>query len=74
MSQLHNSTDRIYQSLYGAHWEVGKQIEREKLVRLQAEERELREVIGRSERERERRGRVDLRGRGWFRDDWGGGY
>ena len=69
IDQLQNSTDRIYQDLYGEHWEAGKEIEAEKLAKLQAEERRKRGELEESLRERERRVEVDLRGRGWFRDD-----
>ena len=69
IQQLQNSTDRIYQDLYGEHWEVGKEIEAEKLAKLQAEQRRERGELEKSLRERERRVEVDLRGRGWFADD-----
>ena len=69
IQQLQNSTDRIYQDLYGEHWEVGKQIEREKLAKLQLEEKRKRVELEKSLREREERRRVDLRGSGVFRDD-----
>ena len=69
LQQLQNSTDRIYQDLYGEHWEVGKVIEGEKVAKLQVAEKGRREVLERMERERGERGRIDLRGSGVFLDD-----
>ena len=69
VQQLQNSTDRLYQDLYGKHWEVGKQIEQEKVARMQVEERRKRKELEKSLRQREERIKVNLLGSGLFKDD-----
>lgn len=69
IQQMQNGTDRIYQDLYGEHWETGKQIEAEKVARMQAEEKNRQMELAASERARQERLKVNLRGSGVFKDD-----
>ena len=69
IQQMQNGTDRIYQDLYGEHWETGKKIEAAKVARMQAEESSKQLELARTLREREERGRVNLLGSGVFKDD-----
>ena len=69
INQMHNSTDRIYQSLYGEHWRTGKELELEKLTRLQTQEASLQREVEESAAVRKERAKVDLRGSGVFKDD-----
>ena len=70
--QMQEGTDRILQSLYGEHWEEGKAYEREKLAKVQADERkrqaELAKNKGRSNSWDE--AKASCSGTGIYKDDW----
>ncbi|KAK4697112.1 chromatin structure-remodeling complex subunit RSC1/2, partial [Lecanoromycetidae sp. Uapishka_2] len=48
--QMQAGTDKIYQSLYGEHWEEGKKYELEKLARSQAEHRKRQAALAQQKR------------------------
>jgi len=71
--QMQASTDRIYQSLYGEHWEEGKRYELEKLARLQADHQKKRAVLARKQKERKsslRMSKGSITDNGIYKDDY----
>lgn len=50
--QMQAGTDRIYQTIYGEHWEEGKKYELEKLARSQAEHQKIQAELAKRQRER----------------------
>ena len=50
--QLQTSTDNIYKSLYGEHWEEGKKYELEKLAKMQNDEKRRQAELAQREHER----------------------
>ena len=68
--QMRNSTDRIYQDLYGQHWEEGKRLEEEKLVTAQKAEKARQAEVEASLRSRLERQKIDLVASGVFKDDY----
>lgn len=46
--QMQDGTDKIYQSLYGHHWEEGKKYEMKKLAKVQADEKKRQAEIAKA--------------------------
>ena len=74
IQQMQAGTDRVFQDLYGEHWEEGKKYEEEMLKAQQDDER-----LRNQELEESRRVRADLRKvalvpTGVFKDDWNPRY
>lgn len=67
---MQNGTDRIYQDLFGTHWEEGKRHEGENLAALQAEERRRQRELKLGAEKRAERMKVSMTGSGVFKDDW----
>lgn len=70
INQLRNSTDRIYQDIYGEHWEEGKSYEQDKLRAAQRQEKARRVALQSSQRDIDARSSVSLEGSGIFKDDY----
>ena len=70
IKQMQNGTDRIYQDLYGSHWEAGKEYETERLMAKQAEARREKEELDRRRRLRVERQKVSLAPSTAFKDDF----
>ena len=70
--QMEEGTDRIYQSLYGEHWEEGKRYEMERLAQVQADERRRQAEVARMKREGEAwdAAKASCRDTGVYKDDW----
>ena len=68
--QMRNGTDRMYQDLYGPHWEEGKHYEGELLRVKQAETRKAEEELRTSRQAREQARKVSLAPSTSFKDDW----
>ena len=66
--QMNASTDQIYVSLYGEHWEEGKKYELEKLVAKQADAREQQVALAESARKQRESDRV-MTNTGIYKDD-----
>ncbi len=70
--QMQEGTDRIYQSLYGQHWEEGKKFEIERLAKVQAEERKRQAELAKTRREVNYwdAAKASCVGTGVYKDDW----
>ena len=70
--QMQEGTDRIYQSLYGEHWEEGKKHEMEKLAQVQADERRRQAEVAKMKRESGAwdAAKASCRDLGVYKDDW----
>lgn len=70
IQQMRNSTDRIYQDLYGEHWEEGKKLEAAKLAAAQQQQQARSAQLETSRVQRAEREKVDLVVNGIFKDDY----
>ncbi|KAL9131917.1 MAG: hypothetical protein Q9217_000277 [Psora testacea] len=70
IQQMQAGTDRIYQDLYGEHWEEGKKHESELLAAKQAEAREFHKELQQSRQQRDEATKVSLVPTGVYKDDW----
>lgn len=70
--QMQEGTDRIYQSLYGEHWEEGKKYEMEKLAKAQADERKRQAEAAGTKRESDSwyAAKASCADTGVYKDDW----
>ena len=70
--QMQEGTDRIYQSLYGEHWEEGKKYEMEKLAKAQASERKRQAENAKTRRQSDAwdAAQASCRDTGVYKDDW----
>jgi chromatin structure-remodeling complex subunit RSC1/2 len=71
--QMQAGTDRIYQSLYGEHWETGKIIELEKLARMQAQHKTEQAELEQKRKERKSSWQISkdsVTDSGVYKDDW----
>lgn len=70
--QMQEGTDRIYQSLYGEHWEEGKKYELEKLAKAQADERKRQAEAAKTKRESDfwDAAKASCADTGVYKDDW----
>ena len=70
--QMQEGTDRIYQSLYGEHWEEGKKYEMEKLAEVQADEKKRQAELEKSKRQSSfwEEAKASCSGTGVYKDDW----
>lgn len=68
--QMTNGADRIYQDLYGEHWEEGKKYEMEKLAKSQQEAKARNLELQASGAKKTEQEKVSLMGSGIFKDDW----
>ena len=70
--QMQEGTDRIYQSLYGQHWEEGKKYEIEKLASVQANEKKRRAELAKNKRTISSwdAAKASCSGTGVYKDDW----
>lgn len=70
--QMQEGTDRIYQSLYGEHWEEGKKYEMEKLAKVQADEKKRQAELAKTKRKRSswEAAKASCSGTGVYKDDW----
>ena len=69
IKQMQNGTDRIYQDLYGVHWEAGKEYETELMMAKQAEARRENEELEQRRRIRAEKERVSMMPPTVFKDD-----
>lgn len=69
IKQMQQGTERIYQDLYGRHWEESKQYDEAKLGEHQAAFRKRNLDLETSEKRRMEKAKVDLLGLGIFKDD-----
>lgn len=70
--QMQESTDKIYQTLYGEHWEEGKKYEMEKLARVQADEKRRQADLAKTKRNSSswEAAKASWSGTGVYKDDW----
>lgn len=70
--QMQESTDRIYQSLYGQHWEEGKKYEMENLAKVQADEKKRQAEFAKNRRKGSswEAAKASCSGTGVYKDDW----
>ena len=70
--QMQEGTDRIYQSLYGEHWEEGKKYEMEKLAKAQTDERRRQTEMVKTRRESNAwdAAKASCSDTGVYKDDW----
>ena len=70
--QMQEGTDRIYQSLYGEHWEEGKKYEMEKLAKVQADERKRQAEVAKAKGESNSwdAAKASCSDTGVYKDDW----
>ena len=70
--QMQEGTDRIFQSLYGEHWEEGKRYEREKLAKVQADEKKRQAELARNQDQSNYwdAAKASCSGTGVYKDDW----
>lgn len=70
--QMQEGTDKIYQSLYGQHWEEGKKYEMEKLAKLQADEKKGQVELAKTKRNGNSWdvAKASCSGTGVYKDDW----
>lgn len=69
--QMQEGTDRIYQSLYGQHWEEGKKYEIEKLAKVQAAEKKRQAELAKTKRKSScwEAAKASCNGTGVYKDD-----
>ena len=70
VQQMRNGTDRIYQSIYGEHWQEGKKFEEQKLLLAQEAHRSQQDSRERNKELTTQKERADLMGNGIFKDDY----
>ena len=70
IGQMQAGTDRIYQDVYGEHWEEGKRYEGELLQAKQAETRKFHDDLEQSQRQRDEARKVSLVPTSVYKDDW----
>lgn len=70
--QMQGGTDRIYQSLYGQHWEEGKKHEMGKLAKVQADEKRRQAELAKTKRKSNSwdAAKASCSGTGVYKDDW----
>lgn len=70
--QMQEGTDKIYQSLYGQHWEEGKKYEMEKVAMVQANEKKRQEELAKNKGNGNYwdAAKASCRGTGVYKDDW----
>lgn len=70
--QMQAGTDRIYQSLYGQHWEEGKKYEMEQLAKAQADEKIRQAELAKNKRKKSSwdEAKASCRDTGVYKDDW----
>lgn len=70
--QMQSGTDKIYQSLYGQHWEEGKKYEVEKLAEVQTDEKRRQAELAKSNKRKSNwdAAKASCSGAGVYKDDW----
>ncbi|CAD6571707.1 MAG: hypothetical protein ASARMPREDX12_004659 [Alectoria sarmentosa] len=70
--QMQVGTEKIYQSLYGQHWEEGKKYEMEKLAKVQADERKRQAEFAKTNERKSNwdAAKASCSGTGIYKDDW----
>ena len=70
--QMQEGTDKIYQSLYGQHWEAGKFHEMEKLAKVQADEKKRQAELAKTKGKSNcwDAAKASCSGTGVYKDDW----
>ena len=70
--QMQEGTDKIYQSLYGQHWEAGKKYEMEELAKVQADEKKRQAELAKTKCKRNcwDAAKASCSGTGVYKDDW----
>lgn len=70
--QMQEGTDKIYQSIYGQHWEEGKKYEIEKLAKVQADEKKRQAELAKSKCKSNswNAAKASCSDTGVYKDDW----